>query len=56
MINLATVDAGDAVARVALSVRITGMKAFRVRLWFGKRLIRLSAFVIGVGRVEVTAD
>jgi hypothetical protein len=32
-----------------LNIRLKGVKTFRLRLWFGRQLLKLSAMVIGCG-------
>jgi hypothetical protein len=46
------IKAVDAMRDMTITVRITGMKELRLRLWIGVRLVRLAARIMGMG-IEV---
>lgn len=52
MTNSARIPASRLMRHVTMEVRITGVRALRVRLWAAKLLIRLSAVVAGTN-VEI---
>jgi hypothetical protein len=47
----------DIVKGLTVTVRITGTRVFKFRMWLGSKLLRLAAIVIGIGcDVEIAVD
>jgi hypothetical protein len=47
----------DAARNMTLSVKVTGVRRYRARLWLGGQIIRFAARVIGMrGAVEIILD
>lgn len=42
-----TVQMSDAIKRMTITVKVTGLRSFQVRMWLGVKLIQLAAFIIG---------
>jgi hypothetical protein len=50
------VDLADAMHDLTLNVTVVRSPRFKIRMWIGLRLIRLAAFVMGVGQVSVKEE
>lgn len=44
----AVINAGEVCKNVTMTVRVTGMRKWRFRLWLGMQLLRLTAWVFPV--------
>lgn len=53
MAELGKLRASDLLKSVTLTVKITGLRSFRVRVWLGVQLLKLAARIIGVGKIEI---
>jgi hypothetical protein len=43
----ATINANEAMRSIKLTVRVTGLRRLRARLWLGARIVGLAALVMG---------
>lgn len=53
MASLTTLNAGDAMHGLTLTVEVKRTLAFDVRMWLGLLIFRFGALVMGFGRFEV---
>lgn len=41
---------------LGITVRVTGQRTYRLRLWLGTRLLKLAGRVIGFGTINLEVD
>jgi hypothetical protein len=53
--NMIDLPMSEAVRSLTLQIRVTGCKVAAVRMWLGRQVLKLAAFVIGCG-IEIEVD
>ncbi len=52
MKNELTVHTRDLMRKMTMTIHVRGQREQRVRIWIGAHLIKMAAYVMGVGRLE----
>ncbi len=54
--NISTIDMGDVVHRLTMTITVTRSRRHRLRMWIGLRVMRLGALLAGFGAVDVGVE
>lgn len=52
-LKVGDVDAVDLMRHMTMNVKVRRMRTVRVRIWLGTKVIRLGAWIIGVGAIHI---